>query len=293
MEEAMVNKKRASTISYNANTFSHSKTQVIKHLKANHAKNIYAPKGRFAALIGVGDYYMVWQSAYQAALKRFGRKKRRYDEASETVPDLEDWTKHFKQEGHEGGWKAVPVASLEHGESDRVKCIESWPVKTAAVMRNRTALSSHGDLPLAPWKPENEMPNEEQNSRPSLWRSTSYIWMDLLGAAPTYNDPRVAGDSKRAKWSDQKEELLLLVARGYLGLAAKQRALESVAFLNYETHSGDPAVVAAKEVGVKAARAQSKVCKTPQPLYVPQFLAFMEALISRDATGLYSESFCV
>lgn len=115
--------------------------------------------------------------------------------------------------------------------------------------------------------------------------------MDLLGAAPTFDEPHVAGLPKRQKRNDQKEELLMLVARGYLGLAAKQRAVESVAFLTYEIHAGDPAVAAAKEVGkknheyVKAARAQNKVYKTPQPLNTCQFLAFMDSMKTRDSTG--------
>ena len=114
--------------------------------------------------------------------------------------------------------------------------------------------------------------------------SISNISMGLLGVSAVANlaEPHHGGQPKRQIKNGNNEELLMLVARGYLGMAAKQRAVESVVFNTYEIHSGDPAVAAAKEVGkknhefVKAARAQNKVYRTPHPLNILQFISFCE-----------------
>ncbi len=98
-------------------------------------------------------------------------------------------------------------------------------------------------------------------------------------------------ENKRQRRSDPKEELLFQVARGYLGLAARQRAIESVSFITTEVWSGDTAIGAVRAVGkknhenVKAARAQNKTYKSPFPLSVLQYLACCEDLVKRDESG--------
>ncbi len=74
--------------------------------------------------------------------------------------------------------------------------------------------------------------------------------MDLLAAAK-FGDVVPAPEGKRNKKPDVNEELLCLVARGFLGIAARQRAAESATFMSYEVHSGDPVVQAARQMGVR------------------------------------------
>jgi len=123
-------------------------------------------------------------------------------------------------------------------------------------------------------------------------KATFDISVDLLASTQNrFSDPYKPGESTQHKRTGVEGSLLFLAARGCLGLVARQRAVEPANLVTHEIHSGDPAVAAVRAVGrknnehVKAARAQHKAYKTPRPLNVVQFLAFLESLAPRDDAG--------